>query len=194
MPANEWFGAILWPRRRFGDCEHHGLRTAYRSVFCGIESGMTSSTTFFFSDFLHRLESMIDAGSIIGDAEMQAFFSGLRSTADDGGVPPALPSLVALLKARQAMLVSAATTERVADELRRYQKFAKPGQPSTHIVQLRQQQASARQASSQSRQRFNQTTTVFLRDAGLAIPPRLSLEAFLIRWIDLNVPANRSGD
>lgn len=156
---------------------------------------MSSSTTFLFSDFLQRLEARVDAGTVTDDADMQAFFSGLRSTADDdGGLPPAMPSLIALLKARQAMLASTAITERVADELRRYQKFAKPGRPSPHIVQLRQQQAAARQASSQARQRFNQTTTCFVRDAGVVVPPRLSLEAFLIRWIDLNVPANRSVD
>lgn len=152
---------------------------------------MASSTTVVFSDFLHRLETLARSGTATGDPSMQAFFSRLHATADDdGALPAALPALIALLKARQAMLASAATTERVADELRRFQKFAKHGQPSPHIVQLRQQQAAARQASSQSRQRFNQTTTAFVRDAGIAIPPRVSLEAFLIRWIELNVPAD----
>ncbi|MEP6897797.1 MAG: hypothetical protein ABI870_04640, partial [Rhodanobacter sp.] len=76
----------------------------------------------------------------------------------------------------------------VADELRRYQKFARPGQPSAPIVRLRQQQAAARQASSQSRQSFIKTAAAFVRAAAIEVPPRMALERFMLDWIDVNVP------
>jgi hypothetical protein len=76
----------------------------------------------------------------------------------------------------------------VADELRRYQKFAKPGQPSPHIVQLRQLQATARQASSQSKQSFIKAAAAFVREAGIDVPQRVALEAFITGWINANVP------
>jgi hypothetical protein len=69
-----------------------------------------------------------------------------------------------------------------------YQKFAKAGQPSAHIVQLRQQQAAARQAGSQARQAFIKAAAAFVRTAGIDVPPRVALERFVIDWLDANVP------
>ena len=87
------------------------------------------------------------------------------------------------------MLQAAFDTEMVADELRRYQKFSKPGQPTSHIVFLRQKQAGARHASNQSKQSFIRAAAAFVRDAGIEISPRVSLEVFATGWIDANVPA-----
>jgi hypothetical protein len=101
---------------------------------------------------------------------------------------PAAAQLAQLLKARQAVLQASFDTEVVADELRRYQKFARPGQPSAHIVRLRQQQAAARQASSQSKQSFVRAAAAFVRGAGIEVPPRVALEVFITGWIDANVP------
>ncbi|HEY2624794.1 MAG TPA: hypothetical protein VGI53_15215, partial [Dyella sp.] len=92
-------------------------------------------------------------------------------------------------KAQQAVLQAAFDTELAADELRRYQKFAKPGQPSPHIVQLRQRQAAARQASSLSRQAFIKAAAAFVRKADIEVPPRVALEAFVTSWIEANIPA-----
>jgi hypothetical protein len=100
----------------------------------------------------------------------------------------ATAQLIRLLQARKAMLQASFDTEVVADELRRYQKFARPGQPSPHIVRLRQQQAAARQASSQSRQSFVRAAAAFVREAGIEVPPRVALEVFVIGWIDAHVP------
>ncbi|MET0937183.1 MAG: hypothetical protein ABWX83_14405 [Luteibacter sp.] len=102
-------------------------------------------------------------------------------------LPPAAAS--ALLDVRQAaaaMKQAATDTETVADELRRYQKFARPGQPSPHIVQLRQAQARARQATNQSKTAFLKASTHFVREAGLTVPPRTSLEAFVTGWLAAN--------
>ncbi|MEZ2416250.1 hypothetical protein [Luteibacter sp. RCC_6_2] len=92
-----------------------------------------------------------------------------------------------LLEARAAEAQAAHDTALAADELRRYQKFARPGQPSAHIVQLRQKQAAARQASARSRQAFLKAAVEFVRTAGLTPPPRTSLDAFVNAWIDTHV-------
>jgi hypothetical protein len=97
-------------------------------------------------------------------------------------------NLIALLRARRATLEAAWTTQQVDDALRRYQKFAKPGQPSPHIVQLRQQQAAARLASSRAKRALIQTAAALVRDAGITVPARVALELFITQWIDANVP------
>jgi hypothetical protein len=99
--------------------------------------------------------------------------------------------LVQLLKAHEAETRAARDTEVAADELRRYQKFARPGQPTAHIVQLRQQQAAARQASARSRQAFLKAAMEFTRAASLTKSPRMTLDAFIHAWIDANVPKDR---
>lgn len=103
-------------------------------------------------------------------------------------------SLVTLLHARKATLQAAFDTTLAADELRRYQKYAKPGKPSAHIVQLRQKQAAARQASSLSRQSLIKAASAFVREAGIEVPERVALDDFIIHWIDANVPRDSGAD
>jgi hypothetical protein len=98
--------------------------------------------------------------------------------------------LLALLQARRPVLQAAFETEQVVDELRRHQKFAKPGQPSPKIVQLRQQQAAVRQASSRARQLFIAAAAGVVREAGIEVPSRVALELFVSRWIDIDLPAD----
>ncbi|MGN6092047.1 MAG: hypothetical protein ACTHOL_06815 [Luteibacter jiangsuensis] len=86
--------------------------------------------------------------------------------------------------ARAAMDDAALDTATAADELRRYAKFSRPGQPSAHIVQLRQRQAAARMDSARSKQAFLQAAQGFVRAAGLVVPARVSLESFVLRWIE----------
>lgn len=112
----------------------------------------------------------------------------LRIADDDAWPSPAASHLIQLLHARKAVLQAAFDTEQVADDLRRYQKFAKPGRPSPHIVQLRRQQAAARQASSQSRQALIKSAAAFVRDAAIERPPRQGLELFINEWINANLP------
>lgn len=92
--------------------------------------------------------------------------------------------LAQLLTAKKAVWQAAVDTALAADELRRYQKYAKPGQPSAHIVQLRQKQAAARQASNISRQSYIKAATAFVREARLEVPPRVTIDAFITGWID----------
>jgi hypothetical protein len=113
-----------------------------------------------------------------------------NATAVANAMAPA--SLIPLLKAYRATLQAASDTTLAADELRRYQKYAKPGQPSAHIVQLRQKQAAARQATSIARQSLIKAATAFVRDASIEVPERMPLDEFIIGWIVGNVPKDAS--
>lgn len=146
---------------------------------------MTTSTVFPHATFLARLQSA--AALRADDAPLPAPLARLLFDAASESTAPAA-RLIALLEARKTMLRAAFDTEQVADELRRYQKFAKPGQPSPHIVQLRRQQAVVRQAVSRSKQTFIEAAAAFVRVASIEVPQRVALEAFVIHWIDENIP------
>lgn len=129
------------------------------------------------------------SASTMASASLSPLLARLLLAADGSGqLTQAAVELIPLLKARQAILQASFDTALSADELRRYQKFAKPGQPSPHIVQLRQKQATARQASSLSRQSFNKAAAAFIRAAGIPVPERTALEVYVSHWIDINVP------
>lgn len=98
--------------------------------------------------------------------------------------PEATAFLEQARAARAAMERAASDTATAADELRRYAKFSRPGQPSAHIVQLRQRQAAARLDSARAKQAFLQASAAFVHAAGLSVPPHSSLEAFVLGWIE----------
>ena len=133
-----------------------------------------------------------------------AFFADLQGADGPAALARVLPgrgdasalaeALMALLRARKATLQAAFDTTLAADELRRYQKYAKPGKPSAHIVQLRQKQAAARQASSLSRQSLIKAASAFVREAGIEVPERVAIDEFVIHWIDANVPRDSGAD
>jgi hypothetical protein len=100
--------------------------------------------------------------------------------------PAASTALIDVRKAVQAMKQAATDTATVADELRRYQKFAKPGQPSPHLVQVRQSQAKVRQASNHAKQAFLKASTAFIREAALKVPTHQSLESYVTAWLAAN--------
>ena len=143
---------------------------------------MTSSAPFPYTAFLADLQ-----GSD-GPAALARVLQG------KGGAGRLAEALVALLQARKATLQAAFDTTLAADELRRYQKYAKPGKPSAHIVQLRQKQAAARQASSLSRQSLIKAAAAFVREAGIEVPERVALDEFIIHWIEANVPKDSGAD
>lgn len=126
-------------------------------------------------------------------------YAGLLDALESPDHPVAVDAkataLIPLLKAYKATLQAAADTTLAADELRRYQKYAKPGKPSAHIVQLRQKQAAARQATSIARQSLIKAATVYVREAGIDVPERMGLDAFITVWIKANLPkdADTSG-
>lgn len=110
---------------------------------------------------------------------------------DAGVLNPAGTWLVQVLKGQAAVTQAAHDTALAADELRKYQKFARPGQPSPHIVQLRQKQAAARQASARGKQAYTKAAMEFARTLPLTIPPRESLDSVVTRWITLNIPIQK---
>ncbi|HEY2623432.1 MAG TPA: hypothetical protein VGI53_08290, partial [Dyella sp.] len=106
---------------------------------------MATRKPFPHADFLSQLEQLGQSRPSLPDPPLSPLLSGILLVSDARGeLTNAAGHLIQLLKAQQAVLQAAFDTELAADELRRYQKFAKPGQPSPHIVQLRQRQAAAR--------------------------------------------------
>jgi hypothetical protein len=97
--------------------------------------------------------------------------------------PEASALLAQAVEARNAMDRAARDTTVAADELRRYAKFSKPGQPSAHIVQLRQKQAAARMDSARAKQAFLKASQAFVHVAGLSPPPRTPLETYMQQWL-----------
>ncbi|OOG40198.1 hypothetical protein [Rhodanobacter sp. C05] len=155
---------------------------------------MATKMSFPQAGFLNHLELLGESTSPVAGAALSPLLARilLASNETTMELTSAAGCLVQLLKAAQATLQATFDTELAADELRRYQKFAKPGQPSPHIVQLRQKQAAARQASSQSKQSFIKAAAAFVREAGIEVPQRVALEEFITHWIDANVPKDFS--
>lgn len=137
---------------------------------------MTPSAPFPYATFLADLQGADGAAALA------------RVLPRQGDAGALVEALMELLHARKATLQAAFDTTLAADELRRYQKYAKPGKPSPHIVQLRQKQAAARQASNVSRQSLIKAANAFVREAGIEVPERVALDEFIIHWIDANVP------
>ena len=136
---------------------------------------------FPHASFLAQLEQLSET-----DAPMPALLARLSDGSEK--LMPIAACMIQLLKTKKATLQAAFDTELAADELRRYQKFAKPGQPSPHIVQLRQKQAAARQSTNLSRQSYIKAATAFVREAGIEVPSRTALDEFISGWIEANVP------
>ena len=150
---------------------------------------MATPKPFPHAGFLSRLEQITASAPLAAGTPMSPVLARMLLAADGTGQPtPAVAHLIQLLKAHKAMLQASFYTAVVADELRRYQKFAKPGQPSPHIVQLRQQQAAVRQSSSRSKQSFIKAAAAFARKVGIDVPQRVAIEVFITNWIDANVP------
>lgn len=152
---------------------------------------MATFKPFLQAGFLAALEHADMSASRRMESPLPAPLCSLLLSPDGSGqMTKTATALVALLKAREAMHRAAFQGELAADELRRYQKFAKPGQPSSHIVQVRQQQAAARLASIQARQTLNVAAATFVREANIIVPPRLALDIFISEWINRNVPVD----
>ena len=151
---------------------------------------MATQKPFPQAGYLARLQRFDESTDPAADGMPPLLAGALRVTDESGRQSLPVSQLIQLLKTRQTVLQAAFEIEQVADELRRCQRFARPGQPSAALVRLRQQQASVRQASSVARQQFVQAAAAFVRVAAIEVPPRLSQEAFIVHWIDLNVPAD----
>ena len=150
---------------------------------------MTTKKSFLQAGFLDYLEGLNGSSSAIADIALPPpLVHILLATDNNGRLSKAGEHLITLLQARRAVRQAAFDTELAADELRRYQKFVKPGRPSPHIVGLRQKQAAARQATNVAKQSFVKAASAFVREAVIEVPPRLAIEVFIEHWIDANVP------
>ena len=98
-------------------------------------------------------------------------------------IAPLRTALVPLAQALTAVVQAGIDIGLVADELRRYQKYAVAGKPSLQIVQLRKQQAAVKQAALIARQNYAQATHAFLRDSGLTAPARRLPTDFSAAWL-----------
>ncbi len=117
------------------------------------------------------------------DPALDAALTALAPSSVGGNVAPLRAAMVPLAQALTALVQANADIGLVADELRRYQKFAAPGKPSLQIVQLRKQQATVKQAALIARQNFAQATHAFLRDGGLTAPARRLPTDFATAWL-----------
>ncbi|WP_305805331.1 hypothetical protein [Stenotrophomonas sp. YIM B06876] len=105
----------------------------------------------------------------------------------DGDLDARGLALEQLLQAGQALLQREADVALVADELRRYQKFAPPGRPSLQIVQLRRQQSGVQQAQRVAKQAFIRQADSFARVMPLEVPAKLGTRVTVERWLRANL-------
>ncbi|WP_269789781.1 hypothetical protein [Stenotrophomonas sp. Iso1] len=102
---------------------------------------------------------------------------------DAAGLTDAGRALEQLLQAGQVFAQSDVDVGLVADELRRYQKFAPPGRPSVQIVQLRRQQSTVQQAQRMARQAFIRQADALARALPLVVPAKLGPVVTIERWL-----------
>lgn len=90
-----------------------------------------------------------------------------------------------LVEAQHRYLQAEHEVAQVADILRRDQKYAPVGRPSVHIVQLRKQQASTRQAALIARQVVAQAAQTFVRASGLVVKAKQSPSEASAAWLGM---------
>ena len=126
------------------------------------------------------------------DPALDAALAALAPSVGDA-IAPLRAALVPLAQALTAVVQAGIDIGLVADELRRYQKYAVAGKPSLQIVQLRKQQAAVKQAALIARQNYAQATHAFLRDSGLTAPARRLPTDFSAAWLGKVVGAVAAG-
>lgn len=93
------------------------------------------------------------------------------------------PLLDAVLAAQARLQAAEQAVADVADVLRRDQKFAPPGRPSLHLVQLRRQQAGVKQAALVARRELAQAAQAFVHAAKLPLKPDQPPSAAVLAWL-----------
>ncbi|KRG83866.1 hypothetical protein ABB34_10645 [Stenotrophomonas daejeonensis] len=91
--------------------------------------------------------------------------------------------LRALVRAQHLLLQAEHDVDQVTDVLRRDQKYAPAGRPSIHIVQLRKQQAAARQVMLVARQRLAQAAQTFVQASGLPVKAGQTPSTAAAAWL-----------
>lgn len=129
----------------------------------------------------------------MGKLTMAAMETLRERVADDGRCDAALAGferpqalrepLRALVQAQHQLLQAEHEVAQVADVLRRDQKYAPAGRPSIHIVQLRKQQAAAKQVMLIARQRLAQVAQTFVQTSGLTVKAKQSPSEAVAAWL-----------
>ena len=132
---------------------------------------MQAASLSALADLIARLER--------ADATLDATLAEIAPQA----TVPVREAVLPLARAQLALVQANADITLVADELRRYQKYAMPGKPSLQIVQLRKQQGAVKQTALIARQNFAQATHAFLRESGLTTPARRLPTDFATGWL-----------
>ncbi|WP_369943793.1 hypothetical protein [Xanthomonas medicagonis] len=148
---------------------------------------MATLPSFPQAAFVERLRSLDPTVALRTDAAIPPLLVATSDPAAPWRLSDTGHWLLQLLLARQALLQATHATTLSADALRRDQKFAPPGRPPLHLVQLRQQQAAAQQALRRAKQELAQAAVGFARSAGLSPPGKQGLSDFLLDWIERNV-------
>ena len=139
----------------------------------------TPSATFPWTQQLQRLQQRDGALALLGTHAMFAVEGGALTAAGS--------ALEQLLLAGEGQLKADNDVSLVADELRRYQKFAPPGRPSVQIVQLRRQQSTVQQAQRMARQAFIRQADALARALQLVVPVKLGPVVTVERWLKINL-------
>ena len=139
-----------------------------------------------------------ETGNGVGKLTMAAMDALQERVAEDGGCDAVLagfaPSpalrepLRALVSAQQQLLKAEHDVAQVADILRRDQKYAPVGRPSVHIVQLRKQQAAAKQVMLVARQRLAQVAQTFVQASGLPVKAKQTPSEAVAAWLQAAIP------
>lgn len=138
-----------------------------------------SSAGIPWAEQLQRLQQRDAAWANLGGAVL--------FVAEDGALSSAGQALEHLLQAGDALARAERDVTLVADELRRYQKFAPPGRPSVQIVQLRRQQSMVQQAQRVARQALIRNADAFARAIALDVPQKLGVVETVMRWLRANL-------
>ncbi len=139
----------------------------------------TPPATFPWAQQLQRLQQRDGALALLGTHAM--------FVVEGEALTAAGSALEQLLLAGESQLRADNDVSLVADELRRYQKFAPPGRPSVQIVQLRRQQSAVQQAQRVARQAFIRNADGFARAIALDVPQKLGVVETVMRWLRVNL-------
>ena len=139
----------------------------------------TPPASFPWTQQLQRLQQRDGALALLGT---HALFA-----AEGEALTAAGSALEQLLLAGESQLKADNDVSLVADELRRFQKFAPPGRPSVQIVQLRRQQSTVQQAQRIARQAFIRNADGFARAIALDVPQKLGVVETVMRWLRTNL-------
>lgn len=146
---------------------------------------MTADSTRAAERLLHALEA-VEARQLVHADLPQAL---LQTEACTAGLSEAGHWLLKTLRAQVELQRLAQEGEQLTDDLRRYQRFAKPGAPSAQVIQLRRRQAALRQAGNVARQSYLKGAAQFVHRLGLPLSGKVTADSATAAWVQAHAPA-----